>query len=40
MTHKDKHDYKEMGGESFVLMLKHKQDDVKAVYSIIMLTRR
>ena len=31
MTHKGKHDYKEMDGESFMLMLKHKHDDVKAV---------
>ena len=29
-----------VGGESFMLMLKHKHDDVKAVCSIIMLMRR
>ena len=40
MTHKGKHNYKEVGGESFMLMLKHKHDDMKAVYSVIMLMRR
>ena len=40
MIHKGKHDYEGMSGESFVLMLKHKHDDMKAVYGIIMLMRR
>ena len=40
MTHKDKHEYEGIGGESFMLMLERKHDDMKVIYSIIMLTRR
>ena len=40
MTCKGKHNYKGVGGESFMLTLKHKHNDMKAMYSIIMLMRR
>ena len=37
MTYKDKHDYKEWMVSHSMLMLECKHDDMKVVYSVIML---